>query len=138
MERRFGGQSWYCERLISTSVQLVEDNRLAILSITREYLLQVLANYQCDLRSHNDEEQERESELHGHNFSIRLYQSDTCVPVESLPGIKDSDDAASSDNLGDDLAAEASIEGNDSFNLVGEKGGLYTGQGNIRRNDKQD
>lgn len=121
----------------STSSYLVEDNSIAILSITREDFLRVLANYQGELRPHDDGEQDHEGELHCHDLEIRLDESDTRVPVECVPGIKRSDDTTSSDNLGDDLAAEASIEGNDSLNVIGEKGGLHTCQGNVGWNNNQ-
>ena len=116
---------------------LVEDS-LAILSVTREEILQVLANDQRNLGAHDDDEEERESELHSEDLDISLDKSHTRVPVEGLPRVQHSNDTGPTNDLRDNLSTEAAVEGNDALNLIWEEGGLHTGQNNIGRDDNQE
>ena len=86
-----------------------------------------------DMSHDNDEEGDNSEEL-----DVKLDNAAASLPVERLPGIEEANRAGASKNLGDDLAIESAVEGDNSVLIIGEDRGLDAGKGNMGWENQED
>ena len=101
-------------------------------SITNDFV-HLRSEHQSQLHSNSDQEEHEQRHLNESRLDIDLDHSDSSVPVKSLPSIAHANHARSTDDLGDNLATEGTVEGNNRLIILGEKRSLYTGIRDVDR-----
>lgn len=101
-------------------------------------LVQLGSKDEFSLEDEDGHESESENHLHANHLGINLDESDSGVPVKGLPCIAHSNTASAPNNLWNDFATEAAVEGNDGLVLVWKERSLHAAKDHVGREKDED